>query len=116
MAGKIYKMEFEIFESGGCPYYKVGDKFSSLEDVGKKCSWLYDSANSMVRVLEFGGNLPWYYKGTKYEKLLDKDGVTTEFVRCPDPTSAGLVLKIIRTELTEDQLKELMKKKTEEKT
>lgn len=102
-------MDFEIFESE-CPYLKAGEKFSNLEDVGKRCPWLYDSASGMTRALQSGGTLPWYYKGTPYEKILDKDGVTTEFVRCPDPV-AKLVLKIIRTELTEEQLKELMDQK-----
>jgi hypothetical protein len=40
--------------------------------------------------------LPWKYEGTPYEKVINPDGVTTEFVRCPDPTS-NLVAKIIRT-------------------
>jgi hypothetical protein len=50
-------------------------------------------------VLEYGGTLPWEYKGTPYEKQIDPDGVTTEFVRCPDPSSAGIVVKITRTRL-----------------
>ena len=33
-----------------------------------------------------------------YEKVIDPDGVTTEYVRCPDPTS-NLVAKIVRTRL-----------------
>jgi hypothetical protein len=40
----------------------------------------------MMRVLQFGGLLPWKYKDTEYEKMLDPDGITTEFIRCPDPT------------------------------
>jgi len=28
-------------------------------------------------------------------------GVTTEFVRCPDPTASGIVIKITRTALPE---------------
>ena len=55
-----------------------------------------DSMNGFLRVLEYGGSLTWMYRGTPYEKTVDPDGVTTEFVRCPDPTS-GLVAKIIRT-------------------
>ena len=41
------------------------------------------------------------YKGTAYEKQIDPDGVTTEFVRCPDPTDAGIVVKITRTWLSD---------------
>ncbi len=104
MAQKKYNLELEIFESG-CPYHKVGDKFVLPQDKGKVCSWLYDSAHTMIRILEYGGNLPWDYKGTPYEKIVDKNGITTEFVRCPDPTSAGVVLKITRTKLQEDQIK-----------
>ncbi len=114
MPMKIYMMEYEIYE-GNCPRFKVGEKFSNIQDLGKKCDWLAESATSMSKILEYDGTLPWDYKGTKYEKILNKDGVTTEFVRCPDPTSAGVVLKITRTQLTEEQLQELIKKKKEEK-
>jgi len=59
---------------------------------------LRSSMNDFVRILEFGGTLPWKYEGTAYEKVIDPDGVTTEYVRCPDPTS-NLVAKIVRTRL-----------------
>ena len=49
------------------------------------------------RALENSGTLPWKYRGTPYEKVLDPDGVTTEYVRCPDPTASGIVIKITRT-------------------
>jgi len=52
-----------------------------------------------IRILEWGVTLPWLYKGTPYEKVIDPDGVTTEFIRCPDPT-ADLVAKIIRTKVS----------------
>jgi len=29
--------------------------------------------------------------------VIDPEGVTTEFIRCPDPTDAGVVVKITRT-------------------
>ena len=98
MALKKYKFELEIYESG-CPYHKKGDKFNWPDDKGKICSWLLDSANTMIRVLEYDGRLPWTYSNTPYAKISNKDGVTTEFVRCPDPTSAGVVLKITRIKL-----------------
>jgi len=50
----------------------------------------------MIRVLQYGGTLPWKYEDTPYEKEINPEGVTTEFVRCPDPTSNGVVLKITR--------------------
>ena len=89
-------IELEIFESG-CSRHKVGQKFRYPEDIGNMCNWLLDSARVMIRVLEYDGKLPWSYEGTPYEKIIDKDGVTTEFIRCPDPTSAGVVLKITAT-------------------
>jgi len=55
----------------------------------------------MIRALENGGTLPWLYKETPYEKVVDPDGVTTEFVRCSDPTASGIVIKITRTALGE---------------
>jgi hypothetical protein len=55
----------------------------------------------MVRVLQFGGTLPWKYEDTEHEKALDMDGTTTEFVHCPDPTDSGIVVKIVRRRLAE---------------
>ncbi len=54
----------------------------------------------MIRVLQFGGTLPWKYANSEYAKEIDPNGVTTEFVRCPDPTDAGVVAKITRRKLT----------------
>ena len=71
-----------------------GDNFKFPEDMGKVCPWLLDSAHGMMRALWMGGRLPWSYKGTPYEKKFDSGGITTEFIRCPDPTSAGIVVKI----------------------
>ncbi len=117
-----YEIEFEIFEGnpgversdgtypdfareGICAWMygrlQVGQKFHYPDDLGQMCPWLLDSITGMVRALENGGELPWRYKGTQYEKVIDPDGVTTEYVRCPDPTAAGIVLKITRTALLE---------------
>ncbi len=114
---KDYVIEFEIYEgNAGQPYtdgtypdfaregicawmyarLAVGKKFRYPDDLGEMCPWLLDSLMGMVRALESGGTLPWSYRGTRYEKVLDPDGVTTEFVRCPDPT-ASVVIKITRT-------------------
>ena len=90
------EIELEIFESG-CQVHKVGQKFKYPQDTGKMCTWLIESASHMIKVLRHDGKLGWSYDGTPYEKIVEKDGVTTEFVRCPDPTSAGVVLKIIAT-------------------
>jgi uncharacterized repeat protein (TIGR04076 family) len=91
-----YTIELEIFESGGCRVHKAGDKLKYPEDRGIMCPWLAESANYIILLLLAGGTLPWKYEGTPYEKEIDPEGVTTEFVRCPDPTSRGVVLKIIR--------------------
>lgn len=76
--------------------YQVGQTFKYPEDAGKLCSWVLDSLQSVVTTLEFGGTLPWRYAGTPYEKEIDLDGVTTEFIRCIDPTASGIVVKVKR--------------------
>ncbi len=94
---KRYAIEIEIFEAREDSWcHKKGDTFAYPADWGKICPWLRASLNDFVRILEFGGTLPWRYEGTPYEKVIDPDGVTTEYVRCPDPT-ANLVAKITRT-------------------
>ncbi len=115
---KDYTIEFEIYEGnagqlrtdgtfpdfakeGICAWMygrlAVGQKFRYPDDTEEMCPWLLDSLTGMLRALENGGTLPWMYRGTAYEKVIDPDGVTTEFVRCPDPTAAGIVIKITRT-------------------
>ncbi len=98
-----YKIEIEIFEDMGCAWarrgkYKVGHKFNYPEDAGLLCPWLLSSMDAVIQVLRFGGRLGWMYGGTPYEKVINKAGVTTEFIRCIDPAS-GLVAKIIRTKV-----------------
>jgi len=123
-----YKIEFEIFEGQGgelrkengeviyptnfetlgiCAWmyrgdgeksYQVGQKFRYPDDIGKICPWLLGSMDAVIQVLHFGGTLGWRYKGTPYEKVINRKGVTTEFVRCIDPAS-GIVMKITRTEI-----------------
>jgi hypothetical protein len=51
----------------------------------------------VVTSLSNGAIFPWKYQGTPYEKVIDPEGVTTEYIRCPDPTEAGIVVKITRT-------------------
>jgi uncharacterized repeat protein (TIGR04076 family) len=96
-----YRIEMEIVEckAGRCAAHKLGDKFAYPADRGRMCPWLLDSTNSVIRVLEYGGTMPWLYEGTPYKKVIDPDGVTTEFIRCPDPTDAGVVVKITRTKV-----------------
>ena len=125
---KNYKIEIEIFEGNGGKLQKDGDKiiypdlakegicawmyrgdgeksyhqgqrFRYPEDLDKLCPWLVDSMNSIIRVLRYGGTLPWLYEGTSYQKEMDPDGITTEFVRCLDPTRSGIVVKIIRSHI-----------------
>lgn len=95
-----YKIEIEIYEARKDTWcHKKGDKFQYPQDLGKICPWLVSSMWDMIRMLQMGVTLPWKYKNTPYEKVIDPDGVTTEFVRCPDPT-ADLVAKITRTLVT----------------
>lgn len=92
-----YKIEIEIYEAREDTWcHKKGDKFAYPQDIGKICPWLLSSMHDFLRLLQNGVTLPWKYEDTPYEKVIDPDGVTTEYVRCPDPTSA-LVAKITRT-------------------
>jgi uncharacterized repeat protein (TIGR04076 family) len=94
LARPPYEFEVDIVE-GECPLHKAGQKIKYPDEKGRICSWLMDSMNGAIRVLEFGGTLPWLYKGTPYEKVIDPNGITTEFIRCPDP-SRVVVAKITR--------------------
>jgi uncharacterized repeat protein (TIGR04076 family) len=96
-----YRIDIEIIEckAGKCARHRVGEAFTYPGDRGKMCEWLLDSMNGAIRVLEFGGTLPWLYEDTPYQKVIDPEGVTTEFIRCPDPTASGVVAKITRTKV-----------------
>ena len=119
---KDYIIELEIYEGNGgelrtdgirpdfanegiCAWmygsYDVGQTFRYPEDLGELCPWLVDSLMGVIRALEHGGTLSWKYKGTPYEKVIDPDGITTEYVRCLDPTASGIVIKVTRTTLPE---------------
>ena len=94
-----YKIDIEIYEARPDTWcHKKGDKSAYPKDIGLICPWLLGSLHDFLVVLEKGATLPWTYKKTPYEKVIDPNGVTTEYVRCPDPTS-NLVAKIIRTRL-----------------
>jgi uncharacterized repeat protein (TIGR04076 family) len=93
-ARRRYAFEVEIVE-GECNQHKAGQKIAYPAEKGAICPWLMDSMSGAVRVLEYGGTLPWLYQGTPYEKVIDPDGVTTEFIRCPDPTRV-VVARITR--------------------
>ena len=95
-----YKLEIEIFEARPDTWcHKKGDKFAYPEDSGKICPWLLSSLHDFLILLQKGVTLPWMYENTPYAKVIDPEGVTTEYVRCPDPTS-GLVDKIVRTRVS----------------
>jgi len=97
---KKYKFEIEVVEAAKDSHcHFKGDKFNYPGELGKLCPWLRDSMSGLLRVMENGGTLFWTYKDTPYEKEMDPDGVSTEFVRCPDPTRKGIVVKIIRTRI-----------------
>jgi uncharacterized repeat protein (TIGR04076 family) len=95
---RAYEFEIDIVE-GQCQPHKAGQTFKYPDEKGKICPWLMDSMNGAIRVLEYGGTMPWLYEGTPYKKVIDPDGVTTEFIRCPDPTDSGVVAKITRTKV-----------------
>jgi uncharacterized repeat protein (TIGR04076 family) len=89
-----YDFEIDIVE-GNCGPHKAGQKIKYPDEKGKICPWLMDSMGGAIRVLEYGGTMPWLYKGTPYEKVIDPNGITTEFIRCPDP-SRVVVARITR--------------------
>lgn len=96
-----YEIKIEIYEAREDTWcHKKGDKFKYPEDIGKICPWLLSSMHDFIILLNRGVTLNWKYSGTPYEKVIDPDGITTEFVRCPDPT-ANLVVKITRTLVSE---------------
>ena len=88
-----------MYRGNGRQSYQIGQRFTYPEDTGKLCPWLLDSLHGVIHALRFGGTLPWRYKGTPYEKVIDPEGITTEFVRCIDPTASGIVVKVIRTRM-----------------
>lgn len=93
-----YDLEVEVYEVGPkTRCHKLGDKFKWPLDQGKICHWLASALDPVCTALQTGAILPWKYSGTPYEKVIDPDGITTEFIRCPDPSEAGLVVKITRT-------------------
>lgn len=95
-----YKIEIEIYEAREDTWcHKKGEKFAYPQDMEKICPWLLASMHDFIRLLEHGVTLTWKYEGTPYEKVIDPEGITTEYIRCPDPT-ANLVAKITRTALT----------------
>ncbi|HYG57460.1 MAG TPA: hypothetical protein VD902_05280 [Symbiobacteriaceae bacterium] len=95
MEDRRYAIELEIVE-GDCPPHPTGARYRYPQQMGEMCPWLMDAMGGMLRVLSMGGTLDWQYPGTPYEKQIDPDGITTEFVRCPDPTARGVVVKITR--------------------
>jgi len=99
-AQRRYQIDIEIFEAREDTWcHKKGDRFKYPDDIGKICPWLLSSMHDFIVVLQRGATLGWMYEGTPYEKVIDPDGVTTEYVRCPDPT-ADFVAKITRTLIT----------------
>lgn len=93
-----YDMEVEVCEVGKkTRCHKLGEKFSYPQDMGKMCNFLASALDPVMTALSAGAIYTWKYAGTPYEKVIDPDGVTTEYIRCPDPSEAGIVVKITRT-------------------
>ena len=86
-----------MYFGDGRKSYQVGQKFKYPEDMDKICPWLLDTLNILTRILRFG-DLPWRYKNTPYEKVVDPDGTTTEYAQCFDPVS-GIVVRITRNKV-----------------
>jgi hypothetical protein len=88
-----------MYRGDGQHSYQAGQRFSYPEDLERLCPWLMDSLRGILEALCAGETLPWRYTGTPYEKVIDPEGITTEYVRCIDPTASGIVVKVIRTRL-----------------
>lgn len=88
-----------MYRGDGQKSYQVGQRFTYPDDIGRLCPWLLDSLSGVIHALRFGGTLPWRYENSPYEKVIDPEGVTTEYVRCIDPTASGIVVKVIRTRI-----------------
>ncbi len=100
---KKYKIDIEIYEStrGYCYFggHVKGQKLEYPRDWDKICPYLKGSLSVFIEQLADGQTLSWTYAGTPYEKVINKDGITTEYVRCPDPSDKYVVAKIIRTQI-----------------
>ena len=100
LRSKAFNIDIEIFEvqQNSCFHHMKGEKFKYPRDMANICPWLLSSMHDFIQLLQNDVTLRWTYEGTPYEKTINKDGITTEYVKCPDPT-ANLVAKIIRTEI-----------------
>lgn len=103
---KKYSIEIEIYESTR-RYCKLGGHFKGQKleypkDWDRICPYLKGSLSVFIEQLADGQTLPWTYAGTPYEKVINQDGITTEYVRCPDPSEKYVVAKIIRTQIRQD--------------
>lgn len=81
-----------MYRGDGKARYQQGQRFRYPEDWGKICPWLASSLDPIIQTLRFGGTLGWQYPGTPYEKEFDPAGITTDFIRCVDPTDSGIVV------------------------
>ena len=75
-----------MYRGDGESSFQQGQRFSLPEDNERICPWLLDSLSGIVDALSAGETLGWQYKDTPYEKVFNENGVTTEFIRCGDPT------------------------------
>jgi len=98
MVVRRFGLEVEVYEVGPeTRCHKKGEKFLWPKDMGNVCHWLASALDPVCTSLAAGAIYPWKYAGTPYEKVIDLEGVTTEYIRCPDPSKAGIVVKITRT-------------------
>ncbi|MFH1852135.1 MAG: hypothetical protein ABIA75_07295 [Candidatus Neomarinimicrobiota bacterium] len=88
-----------MYRGDGQRSYDVGRRFAYPGEAELLCPWLQDSLRGIIAALSAGKTLGWQYEATPYEKVIDPAGITTEYVRCIDPTASGIVVKVIRTKL-----------------
>jgi hypothetical protein len=98
--GRKYKIDIEIYEFRGFCYisrHKKGDKFEYPKDWEKLCPYIRGGTIEFIQQLEAGATLPWRYLGTPYKKVIDQEGISTEYVRYPDPSENNTAVMLAKT-------------------
>ena len=89
-----------MYRGDGTNSYQEGQVFDYPQDSDKLCPWLIQDIHQVYQIIRFGGKLGWDYKNTEFEKVFNKKGVTTEYLRCIDPTNSGIVIELSKNETT----------------
>ena len=87
-----YKVSLEIVDilgDGNCPVkHQIGEKFEYPDDRGKICAAAFHSIYPYIRIMESGGEFPWF----------DKPNAHSAY--CPD-YKRPVVFKVSRVKVTD---------------